>query len=42
MSIDARDIPDAYYENTPTGAENGCKIVPLGWIEFHLEKVYPR
>lgn len=30
------------YENSPTGAENGCRIVPLEWIEFHLEKVYPR
>jgi hypothetical protein len=39
MSIDAGDTPDA---NTPTGAENGCRIVPLGWIGFHLERVYPR
>jgi len=45
MSIDARDTKEANYEITPTGAENGCGTdsnLPLRWIEFHLEKVYPR
>ena len=42
MSIGASDAKESDYDGAPARVENGRKVIPLGWSEFHLRKVCPR
>jgi len=44
MSIGASDAKakDSDYNGAPARVENGRKVIPLKWSEFHLRKVCPR